>query len=46
MADVIDRQAVIDTLDDGAEFLRRALDDADIVGVERAKYEWGLKLIE
>ena len=46
MADVIERQVAIDVLDDGAEFLRRALDDADIVGVERAKYEWGLKLIE
>ena len=36
----------IDALDIGCELLRRALDDTDVVGVERAKYEWGLGLIE
>lgn len=46
MNDLISRQAAIDALNDGAEFLRRVLDDADIVGAERAKYEWGLGLIE
>lgn len=46
MSDLIDRQAAIDTLNVGAELLRRVLDEADIVGVERAKYEWGLGLIE
>lgn len=46
MSDCISRQATIDVLDGGAELLRRVLDDADIVGVERAKYEWGLDLIE
>lgn len=46
MADLIYRQQAIDTLNVGAEFLRRVLDDADIVGAERAKYEWGLGLIE
>lgn len=46
MTDLIDRQAVIDALNDGAELLRRVLDDTDIVGVERAKYAWGLGLIE
>jgi hypothetical protein len=44
--DSISRQAVIDTLNVGAELLKRVLDDTDIVGVERAKYEWGLGLIE
>lgn len=46
MSDLISRQAAIDELNDGAELLRRVLDDADIVGAERAKYEWGLGLIE
>ena len=46
MNDLISRQAAIDALNDGAEFLRRVLDEADIVGAERAKYEWGLGLIE
>ena len=44
--DLIDRQAAIETLNVGAELLKRVLDDADIVGAERAKYEWGLGLIE
>lgn len=44
--DLIDRQEAIDALDDGAELLRRVLDNADIVGAEREKYEWGLELIE
>ena len=46
MSDYISRQAAIDALDVGAEVLRRVLDEADVVGVERAKYEWGLGLIE
>ena len=46
MNDLISRQAAIDALDVGAEVLRRVLDEADVVGVERAKYEWGLGLIE
>jgi hypothetical protein len=46
MSDTIDRQAAIDALNVGAELLRRVLDDADIVGAEREKYEWGLGLIE
>lgn len=45
-SDSISRQAAIDALDVGAEVLRRVLDEADVVGVERAKYEWGLGLIE
>lgn len=44
--DMIERQAAIDTLDGGAEFLRRVLDVTDLVGAERTKYEWGLGLIE
>ena len=44
--DAVSRQAAIDALNVGAELLRRVLDDADIVGAERAKYEWGLGLIE
>ena len=39
MNDLISREDVIDTLNDGAEWLRRALDDTGIVGAERAKYE-------
>ena len=46
MSDLIDRQAAIDTLNGGAELLRRVLDDTDFVGAERAKIEWGLELIE
>lgn len=46
MNDSISRQAAIDALNDGAELLRRVLDNTDIVGTEREKYEWGLGLIE
>ena len=46
MNDLISRQAAIDTLNVGAELLKRVLDEVAIVGVERAKYEWGLGLIE
>ena len=46
MSDLIDRQAAIDAVNVGAELLRRVLDETDIVGAERAKYEWGLGLIE
>ena len=46
MGDLISRQAAIDALNVGAELLKRVLDDADIVGAEREKYEWGLGLIE
>lgn len=44
--DLISRRTVINTLNVGAELLRRVLDDADIVCAEREKYEWGLGLIE
>lgn len=43
---IIYAEDAIDELDIGCELLRRALDDTDVVGVERAKYEWGLGLIE
>ena len=43
---LIEREAAIDVLDTNAELLKRVLDDTDVVGVERAKYEWGLDLIE
>jgi len=46
VSDLINREEAIDTLNIGAELLRRVLDDTDIVGAERAKYEWGLGLIE
>ena len=46
MDDLISRQAAIDVLNVGAELLKRVLDDADVVGAEREKYEWGLGLIE
>jgi hypothetical protein len=44
--DLIERQAAIDVLEIDAEFLNRVLDDTDVVGSERRKYEWGLGLIE
>ena len=44
--DLISRKEAIDVLNVGAELLKRVLDDADIVSAERAKYEWGLELIE
>ena len=44
--DTISRQAAIDALNVGAELLGRILDDAVIFGDERAKYKWGLGLIE
>ena len=46
MSDLIERQAAIDELNVGAEFLRRVLDETDLVGAEREKFEWGLGLIE
>jgi hypothetical protein len=46
MSDLISRQEAIEGLDVGTEVLRRVLDEVDVVGVERAKYEWGLGLIE
>ena len=44
--DCISRREAIDVLKMGEEFLNRALDNTDIVGAEREKYEWGLGLIE
>ncbi len=44
--DSISRQAAIDTLAIDEKLLKRVLDNADIVGNEREKYEWGLGLIE
>ena len=46
MDDLISRQAALNILNVGTELLRRALDDADLIGVEREKCEWGLGLIE
>jgi len=46
MNDLISRQQAIDLLNDGAELLKRVLDDTDIVGVERKIFEWELRLIE
>ena len=46
MSDLIKRQAAIDALATGEELLKRVLDDMDVVGNEREKYEWGLGLIE
>lgn len=43
---LISREKAIDALNVGTELLRRVLDDTDVVGAERAKYEWGLGLIE
>ena len=46
MDELIYRQAAIGVLNDGAELWRRVLDEPDVVGIERKKYEWGLGLIE
>lgn len=46
MSDLISRQEAIDVLNDGAELLRRVLDETYVVGDERTKYEWGISLIE
>lgn len=46
MNDLINRQEAIDILELGAEILRRVLDDMDVVGIDREKYSYGLKLIE
>ena len=44
--DAISRQAAIDVLAIGEEFLKRVLDEVDVIGHEREKYEWGLGLVE
>jgi len=46
MNDLISRQAAIDILAVGDALLSRALDDMDVVGVERDKFAWGLGLID
>ena len=46
MNDLISRQQAIDELNNGAELLRRVLDDVDIVGAEREKFKCELELIE
>lgn len=46
MNDLINRQEAVDILELGAEILRRVLDDMDVVGIDREKYSYGLKLIE
>ncbi len=46
MNDLINRQEAIDVLQLGAEILSRVLDDMDVVGIDREKYSYGLKLIE
>ena len=46
MNDLINRQEAIDILELGAEILRRVLDDMDVVGIDREKYSYGLKLLE
>lgn len=46
MNNLINRQEAIDILQLGAEILRRVLDDMDVVGIDREKYSYGLKLLE
>lgn len=46
MNDLISRQAAIDVVDDGAELIRRVLDNMNVVGGERSKFAWGLGLLE
>lgn len=43
--DLIDRQKVIDVLRDDAELLYRALDDLDIAGSCRDRYEYALHMV-
>lgn len=44
--DLISRADAIDVLETGAEFLRLALGDMDVVRSDREKFAWGLGLIE
>ena len=44
MSDLISRKAAIDTLETGAEMLKRVLNDTDVVGSERYEFAWGLGL--
>lgn len=46
MNDLISRQAAIKALSFDKELLNRALDDMDMVGIDREKYTWGLGLVE
>lgn len=46
MDDMILRQAAVDAVDGGAELIRRVLDNMELVGSERSKFEWGLGLLE
>lgn len=46
MSDIISRQAAIDEIDEGAELIRRVLDNMELVGGERSKFAWGLGLLE
>jgi len=46
MNDLVYKSAVLNILNEGAELLRCALENVDITGVARVKYEWGLGLIE
>ena len=45
-SDLINRQDAIDVLSLGKEILSRVLDNTNIVGIDREKYSFGLKLIE
>ena len=44
--DTISRQAAIEAVDETIEILKNVLDDFDIVGVSREKYEWGLDVMQ
>lgn len=46
MNDTISRQDMIDVLAKDKEMLEHVLDDMDVFGYERKKYEYGLGLIE
>lgn len=46
MDDTVSRAAAIDVLSLGKEILSRVLDDINVVGTDREKYSWGLRLIE
>lgn len=44
--DMISRKAAIEAVDETIEILKNVLDDFDIVGVSREKYEWGLDMMQ
>lgn len=46
MNDSISRQAAIDALNEGIEYIQRALDNMELVSDARSKFEFGRMLLE